>query len=93
MNNKKFYTVEIQYSAGPETKLFHIPNLDGVALRSLREGMFSTGVYRKINEDTGEILSPWNIQKVTVYRQAHFFKSADLEKPMAREQSNNSPKK
>lgn len=76
--NKKWYTVEIEYNVLAEVKLMRIPNLDGYNLKLLRENMFISGVYRKIDECTGEILSPYQIRKTTVYLQKHFFGQDDL---------------
>lgn len=73
MVSKQWYTVEIEYDALNEVKLMRITNLDGHALKQLRENMFISGVYRKIDEFTGEILSPYQIRKTTVYKQKHFF--------------------
>lgn len=83
MNKKPFYTIELQYRAGTETKIFRIINLDQRSLKKFRDDVFICGVYRKIDGDTGEIISPFRIDNITVYRQAYFFsQSADLERPL-----------
>lgn len=94
MANKKWYTIEIMYKSDTETRLYRLINLDSGALKVLRQNMFIEGVYRKIDEDTGEILSPWQIKKVTVCRQAHFFAvTPDQIKGLEKSNGINSPKK
>lgn len=94
MKHKKFYTVEISYRAENEIKLFRITNLDAIALKRFREDIFICGVYRKIDDSTGEIISPYSIRETIVYLQDHFFSaSADLSKGLQNDKSIYSPKK
>ena len=71
--SKKFYTLEITYKSGPDAKLFRITNLDEIHLKEARLSMFTQGLYRKIDSATGEIISPWLILSVMVYKQDYFF--------------------
>lgn len=92
MKQKTFYTVEVSYNSDTETRLFRIPNMDPAALKKFREDVFICGVYRKIDDSTGEIISPWNIRQLIVYRQQHFFSvTADLSR-IENPKSNFSPK-
>ncbi len=81
---KKYYSVAVTYRAGAETKYFSIPNLDGISIKNLRDTMFIGGVYRRIDDDTGEVISPWCIIETMIYKQAHFFKGADLDKKLVK---------
>lgn len=78
MNNKRWYCIEISYDSQSETKLFRIPNLSSDALDKFRNNVFIGGAYRRIDDETGEIISPWRIRNIMVYKQAHFF-NADQE--------------
>lgn len=93
MSRKTYYTVEILYQAGTETRLHRVTNLDTEALHSLRMNMYIQGVYRRIDDDTGEILSPWNIIETMVYRQAHFFNALEGDKPFKEQATQQTPKK
>jgi hypothetical protein len=90
MSGKLWYTVQVTYKCGAETKLFRITNLDSQHLKNLRENMFTGGLYRKIDPDTGEVISPWNIIETMIFRQEYFF-NADLQ--TAVEEKNTSIKK
>lgn len=82
---KTYYTIEITYRSENETKLIRFTNFDARALQIFRENMFVCGVYRRIDGDTGEIISPFQIVQTMLYKQAHFFsESADLKKPLTK---------
>ncbi len=89
----KLYTVEVTYRCGEKSKLFRITNLDAPHLKQLRENMFVGGVYRRIDDDTGEVISPWSIIETMVYKQAHFFNAVEDDKDLVNGNSNYSPKK
>lgn len=82
MSNKIFYTLEVSYRAKTEFKLFRITNLTADTLKQVRETMFTGGLYRKIDPDTGEIISPWNILEVMIYKQEFFFNAEQSEKKL-----------
>lgn len=91
---KKFYTIQVYYKSDNELKMYRITNLDTSALKKLREDIFICGILVKIDTDTSEIISPWNITQTLVFRQAHFFSaSADLSRGLKNDSSNYSPKK
>jgi hypothetical protein len=56
--------------------------LTAVKLREFRESVFSAGAYRRIDDDTGEVISPFRIRAIMVYRQSHFFNAAEEDKPL-----------
>jgi hypothetical protein len=78
----KFYCVVVSYKSDNEYKLFRISNLTGKALKEFRENLCTAGVYRKIDADTGEIILPWTIKQIRVYKQAHFFNAAEEDKKL-----------
>lgn len=85
---KKWYTIEITYDSLSEgknaTSLFRIPNMSPQALQQFREGVFTAGAYRRIDDDTGEVISPWNIRSIIIYKQAHFFNAQEEDKPLVK---------
>lgn len=78
MSEKIFYSIEVSYNSDNEVKIFRIPNITPAKLKEFRETVFLSGVYRPIDSVTGEILSPWQIRQIMVYRQARFFKHSEL---------------
>lgn len=90
---KSFYTIEVLYRCQQETKRFRITNLTAEFLKQVRETMYVGGVYRKIDEDSGEIISPWNIIEAMIYKQAHYFNAEQENKPLENPNSNFKPKK
>jgi len=89
---KRYYTIEITYKSGSDAKMFRITNLDEPHLKEVRATMFISGLYRKIDETTGEIISPWLILSVMVYKQDYFF-NGDTAKLVQSAKTNISPKK
>lgn len=86
MSQKTFYSVEIEYTAMyNELKLFRIPNVDSQALWTLRGEVFARGARRYIDPDTFEIISPYSIRAIMVYKQAHFFNPVEEDKPLTKE--------
>lgn len=85
MSSKRWYTVEILYDSDNEVRKFQIRNLDAVKLKEFREAVFIAGAYRRIDEDTGEVISPFRIRSVIVCKQAYFFGPADLQKPIKKD--------
>lgn len=68
-----YYTVEVNYKSGPDARLFRITNLKATELQQLREKMFVAGIYRKIDDTTGEVISPWLIIQTMIYKQDYYF--------------------
>jgi len=92
MNAKNWYTVEIIYTSDSETKRFTITNMSADALKQFREQVFFGGAYRRIDADTGEVISPWNIKSLIIMRQECFFNAEQQNKPLANSSSNYKPK-
>lgn len=92
MNEKIYYSVTIEYNAGAEVCFYTLKNLTPGYLKKFREDIFICGVYRVIDKDTGQIICPFQIRNIMVYRQAFFFGDADLKKPMTNPNSSVIPK-
>ena len=73
INAKIFFTIEVMYLQDNEVKMFHLRNFIPKKLMEFREKVFTTGVYRVINEEEGEIISPYNIKSILVTKQEKFF--------------------
>jgi hypothetical protein len=83
MSDKQFFSVEVTYySQDNEIKLFRLTNLDAKTLYDFRTNAFSAGIYRKYDADTGEVISPYRIHSMMVYRQSHFFNADDAGKKL-----------
>jgi hypothetical protein len=71
------YSIEVNYkseSTGKwEVSQFRLRNFTGQKVMEFRNNVFVGGVYRKITEDMGEVISPWNIMSIFIYRQEKFF--------------------
>lgn len=77
--------MEIEYDGKDHTiGLFRIPNLDGPHLREFRENVFIGGAYRRIDDETGEVIPPFRIRHIMVYKQSHFFNAAEEDKPLVK---------
>lgn len=84
MSSKNWYTIAITYKAGPEIKMFRITNMSGNGIKQFRDNVFIGGAYRRIDADTGEIIPPWQITEIMVYKQAYFFNAAEEDKPITK---------
>lgn len=97
MSEKTYYTIAVAYKKtmlddpaqapgleGQELAYYRLQNMTGAALRNFRRDIFIDGLLIWRDADTGYIVPPWMIRHVEVYRQAHFFKPADLGKNLAR---------
>lgn len=85
MQNKTFYTVEIEYDGKDMTiGLFRITNLDGPHLQRFRENVFMGGAYRRIDDATGEVIPPHRIRNIMIYKQDHFFNPAEEDRPLVK---------
>lgn len=76
---KKYYSLEICYQNREETRMLRLVNLKPEFVRQIRENIFITGLYRRIDDDTGEIISPHWIRGVMLFRQAYFFGEGEVE--------------
>ncbi len=81
---KIFYTVEVNYKKDAERKLFRIVNLDSQHFQDFRNNVFIGGAYRKIDADTGEIIPPFSITHIDVYKQKHFFNAIEEDKKLTK---------
>jgi hypothetical protein len=89
-DQRRFYTIEISYksqSSGKwEVSMFRLTNFTAKKLMDFRESVFIGGAYRKIDGDTGEVISPWNILSIMVYKQAHFFNAEEEDKALTKKE-------
>lgn len=69
------WSVEILYKKGPETCRHVIKNQTAHDTMNIRKNMFSVGLMVTISSDTWEIISPYNIQEIIVYKQSKYFEA------------------
>lgn len=92
-SEKKWYIIDIVYvDRDNEVVTFRIPNMEGSKVQTFRENIFIAGAYRRIDDATGEIIPPYRICGVDIYRQAHFFKNPDDARFIGKEPVTKKPK-
>lgn len=68
-----FFTLEVLYKQGPETKRWVIHNQTRRDLIRFRENIFRIGFMAPVAPGHGFIIPPWDITEITYERQSKFF--------------------
>lgn len=90
-DQRVYYSIEITYKSQSTgawaVSLFRLTNFTGEKVMEFRNNVCAGGAYRKIDDDTGEVILPWNILSIMIFRQAHFFNAAEEDKPLKKEKA------
>lgn len=89
------FTIEVTYksqSAGRwEVCLFRMINYTMNKVMEFRSTVISHGARRVVEDGIAEIIVPWNIISIFIYRQERMFTEEEGKMPLTREDSNISP--
>lgn len=78
MAKRSWFTVEIIFTAGTETKRYCFKNCDHAKVKALREALFFEGIQMIDAMDGGlpieyVVILPWNVKDFRVFLQEKFF--------------------
>lgn len=78
MAKRKWFTVEILFTSGPETKRYCFKNCDHIKIKGLRQALFAEGI-QMVEMTDGDlpieyvVILPWNVKDFRIYLQKAFY--------------------